>query len=80
MSENCVFRSEKLPEPLMGQAIRDFLIQEKRAAMGFGPNPRSTIAEGTTGGEYCLRIRPDFLDETGKELWYDGHEKGTGSV
>ena len=52
MSEDCILRSEKLPQPLTGQAIRDFLIREKRACMGFGPIPGTTIVEGTEDGEY----------------------------
>ena len=63
MSEDCVLRSEKLPQPLKGQAIRDFLIREKRACMGFGPIPGTTIVEGTEDGEYYLRIRPRITDE-----------------
>ena len=63
MSEDCILRSEKLPQPLTGQAVRDFLIREKRTCMGFGPMPGTRIVEGTEDGEYFLRIRPRIQDE-----------------
>ena len=64
MSEDCVFRSDRIPEPLTGQAIRDFLIREKRAACSdFSPMPGTTMVEGTEDGEILLRIRPRILDE-----------------
>ena len=63
MSQDCVLRSEKLPEPLTGQAIRDFLIREKRAAVGFGPTPFPCTVESEEDADILLRIRPRFGDE-----------------
>lgn len=63
MSDDCVLRSEKLPEPLTGQAVRDFLIREKRSGLGFSPMPEPVIVESEEDGEILLRIRPRFGDE-----------------
>ena len=52
----------------------------KTRRYGLWAEPPIDNRGGYNGRGYCLHIRPDFLDETGKELWYDGHEKGTGSV
>ena len=58
MAEDCVLRSERLPEPLAGGTIMDFLAREKRTATGFGPSPATAMAESEDDGEILLRIRP----------------------
>ena len=62
MSEDCVLRSDRLAEPLIGQAIRDFLIQEKRAGLGSGPMPMTHMVESMEDGDILMRIRPRFGD------------------
>ena len=64
MAEDCVLRSEKLPEPLTGQAIRDFLIREKQISTGLGPTMMTNMVESTADGDILLRIRKSFRDET----------------
>ena len=59
-----MLRSEKLPGPLTGQAVRDFLIRENQQARSlFGPMPGTDMVESTKDGEVLLRIRPRILDE-----------------
>ena len=62
MAEDCVLRSDRLAEPLIGQAIRDFLIREKRAGLGSGPMPMTDMAESMEDGDILMRIRPRFGD------------------
>ena len=62
MAEDCVLRSDRLAKPLIGQAIRDFLIQEKRAGLGSGPMPMTHMVESMEDGDILMRIRPRFGD------------------
>ena len=62
MAEDCVLRSDRLAKPLIGQAIRDFLIQEKRAGLGSGPMPVTGMVESMEDGDILMRIRPRFGD------------------
>ena len=62
MAEDCVLRSDRLAKPLIGQAIRDFLIREKRAGLGSGPMPMTHMVESMEDGDILMRIRPRFGD------------------
>ncbi len=56
MAEDCVLRSDRLAKPLIGQAIRDFLIQEKRAGLGSGPMPMTHMVESMEDGDILMRM------------------------
>ena len=58
MAPECILRSDKLPEPLTGRAVMDFLVREKQAAMGWGPSPEADMVECEDDGEILMRIRP----------------------
>ncbi len=62
MAEDCVLRSDRLAKPLIGQAIRDFLIREKHAGLGSGPMPVTGMVESMEDGDILMRIRPRFGD------------------
>ena len=64
MSDDCVLRSEKLPEPLTGQAIRNFLIREKNDACSLSHHiPGTDMVESIADGDILLRIRPQIGDK-----------------
>ena len=62
MAEDCVLRSDRLAKPLIGQAIRDFLIREKRAGLGSGPMPMTHMVESMEAEDILMRICPRFGD------------------
>ena len=57
MADDCVLVSERLPEPLTGYAIRQFLVREKHEACDtFGPMPERDMAESEEDGDILMRI------------------------
>ena len=65
MAEDCVLRSEKLPEPLTGQAIRDFLIREKQISTGLGPTMMTNMVESTADGRIAVTFIGENLIKSG---------------